>query len=157
MANMHTAVATLEAELEHAKQGKEYYTARVAMLTELIDKAKAVEDLDDVGSSPRGKARGRRAGTKPSSTSISTRQKANGNGLSDLPKTGKDFWLGLIDSTPLHASQIFEAAVKNLKSELSAEARKKLYARMSATLKDLVNRNALKHEGKGRRGTYAKA
>lgn len=74
-----------------------------------------------------------------------------------LPKTGNEFWLGLLGSEPLGRADIFAAACTALNIKPDAEQQKKLQFRMASTLDSMVKTQQVRSDGKGRQRTFAAA
>lgn len=149
MSNLKVAKDAIKAELEHARQGVAYYQAKIVSLEEALAK---IEGVGTVAQTDRASedAPKQRRGRKPG-------MKGPGAKSADkLPKTGKDFWTGLLSSTPMSAFDIYNAAVQALGINPSKAVAKKLVQRQGNALSVLSKAGVIASTGSARARQYFK-
>jgi hypothetical protein len=180
VSNLRSARQAIEAELEHARKGMDFYESRVAALQTALQQLENVENTDV---SPNGRKhktkatsqkgagakRGSAARAATGAAESATRQKAAGakragkgksaagaHGASELPATGGDFWLNLITEEPRSAAEISNAAISSLGVPLNKDQIAKLKQRATPTLNTLVASQKIKDMGAGRERRFFK-
>jgi len=142
--NLASARQAIQAELAHARQGMEFYSARVEALETALNQLETVEG-DDSASMDKGRksagtrgrksaasGRGRKARNTDGSEAPSARGTAKvparggkratrearatrgGGDESKLPTTGTDFWLKLVTDEPRTAVEIANVAAQEI-------------------------------------------
>jgi hypothetical protein len=178
--NLTSARRAIQAELSHARQGAEFYMARVEALETALSQLESVDTDDSTlldanegapakrrGAKKQAAKRGRPArkaestagpGRKAASgTSTRTKRgrKAAAGEQGELPTTGTDFWLKLVTDEPKSAVEIANAAAAHL--GLGPEQKtqiQKLKQRVAPALATLVSTEKIQHEGAGRQRRY---
>lgn len=145
--NLSSARQAIQAELQHAKQGAEFYQSRVAALEEALEKLDTVDA--ETPAPPRA-----RAGARTGAAKGGGRRMQNARGGSQLPSTGGDFWPDLITEQPQSAPEILNAAVKALGITPSKGDLKKLSQRQANALNALVKAHKIEDSGAGRARRY---
>lgn len=140
--NIKRAVAAIQAEIKHAKQGMAHYEKQVVSLEG------ALAQLGGIGQVGPVKAK---RGRKPKAEAVETKPtKGRGRKGRDLPFTGGDFWESLITAKPQSASDVLKAAPIKLGITPDKAQIKKLQSRMVFALNALVKAGTIKDSGKGR-------
>lgn len=141
MSNLRTALLAIEAELAYTRQGLAYYRSRVEALEAALAKLDNVEGREESAAAASGARH-----------SPARRKEASGADMAgdDLPRTSKEFWLGLIGEAPLSFAEIQAAAVRTLGIEPSARQSRKLAQRQANILSVLTRTGAVSSSGSGR-------
>ena len=178
--NLESAKAAIEAEIAHAKQGVAHFLLRVEALEKAIAHLVAVDggvlDVQPVAATPLAKAKASKAkvaksitraklltadvATKPvESPKSATKGKATkpAKGGKELPFTGGDYWVNLLDVEPKSASEILDAAIGKLEFQPTKEHKQKLAGRMTFSLNALVKTGKIQDSGTGRARRFFKA
>lgn len=147
MQSLASAKEALKAELEHVRQGAEYYQSLVSALEEALAKLEGFEPEDEEMVKPPRQQK--RAETAPKKAAKRGRpgRPAKGTTSDRLPPTGMDFWLKLISDEPKSAGDILNAAVSELGIDPNDEQLKKLSQRQTYALNTLVKENKIADSG----------
>lgn len=154
MANLGPAAKAVEQELNHARQGMQYYAKLVENLEGVLE---TLTTLDTPTTGARTRTRtavptnGRRKSSDKTKAAVT-----KGAKQSRLPSTGKDFWPTLLTDTPQPASEVLKAAINALGIKPDADDRKKLTQRMSNALSVMAKSGEIKAEGSARARLYSK-
>lgn len=149
MSNIEAARRAIEAEITHTKEGLAYYQQRVESLQNMLDSLGFANGGADSGgrkSAPAPEARPAKRG----------RPRKSAQSPKSLPRTGGDFWAGLVTQAPQFGPDILAAAIAKLGFEPTAEQRKALGNRMAPALAALVKSGKVADSGKGRLHRYFK-
>jgi hypothetical protein len=147
MPSLKSAVEALEKALDHARKGKEFYSAQVDKLEKAIATIKEM-DIDSV---PDADA----VDVDYSAIAASGRAHANESKRS-LPRTGQEFWLSLITAQAKPASHILADAIKALGIDPTEEERKKLANRLAIALFNATKAKHIKATGPRRSRLYSR-
>jgi len=157
MSNLQSAKAAIKAEIDHARQGLDFYRERVEVLEQTLAR------LDEV-SVPQegiGRGRGRKAADSQPAGGKSTRgggrkrrAAAADGGDADLPYTGGDYWLNLVGGDPRTAAEILRAAIDSLGFTPSKAQVQKLRQRLTAALQLMLQAKKIQDNGSGRERRY---
>ncbi len=172
--NLESAKAAIEAEIAHAKQGLSHFNARIEALEKTIAHLVTVDggvlDTKPFTAAPVAKSKGQAVAKPVTSTKAEKAAKPakaeksatkakpakpakRGN---QLPFTGGDYWVDLLDVEPKSASEILDAAIGKLGFKPTKEHKQKLAGRMSFALNDLVKVGKIKDSGAGRARRFFK-
>jgi len=146
MQSLASAKEALKAELDHVRQGAEYYQSLVVALEEALAKLEGFvepEDEEMMSQTPRPPKRSVVAPKKAAKRGRPAKSAVGGR----LPPTGMDFWLKLISDEPKSASDILNAAVSVLGIDPNEEQLKKLSQRQTYALNTLVKENKIADSG----------
>lgn len=153
MSNLSSAKQAIQSELDYAKRGFAFYTSRVDALEQ------ALREIDRACTGvPAGRHIDTKSGAReqrPSNAGLKSgrsRLHADGepDGAYELPSTGGDFWPDLISSREKSGREILASAIAKLGFTPSSAQIKKLSARMTTALNNLVKANIIKDTGSGR-------
>lgn len=147
MTNLESAKAAILAELDHARQGLNYYTAQVEVLETALA---ALSSVQTEGSKRAQPTRKRKLASKVKKGAAAKPSNVK------LPATGKEFWTSLITNEPQSARQLLDAAVKVLEINPSKDDLKKLAQRQANALHMLVKARTISDTGAGRNRRYLK-
>lgn len=155
MANLGPAAKAVEQELNHARQGMQYYAKLVENLEGVLE---TLTTLDTPATGTRTRTRTAAAPAKVKGKTADTPKATATKGAkqSKLPSTGKDFWPTLLTDTPQPASEVLKAAINALGIKPDADDRKKLTQRMSNALSVMAKNGDIKAEGSARARLYSK-
>jgi len=184
--NLASARQSIQAELAHAREGIAFYMERVEALESALAQLENVEEGLDVdgAASKRGKIGQRTRGTdqgearnrrtdgdgrrtaRKEASGATGKMRRTGTGksargatdASTLPKTGIEFWLELVTSSPQTAIDIANAAVSRL--GFGADQREqiqKLKQRVAPALASLLKAGRIEDSGSGRNRRYHKS
>lgn len=142
--NIKRAMAAIQAELAHARQGVAHYEQLVTNLQG------ALNQLDGVGGGNQSAAPKSKRGRKPKAVPVDVPKPRGRKAKGDLPFTGGDFWESLVTATPAAAKDVLAAAQKKLDISPDRAHVKKLTNRMVFALNSLVKAGAIKDSGRGR-------
>lgn len=146
MSNIDKARRAIEAEIKHAQKGLAFYQQRVDSLHAM---------LGSLGGGVTSVGGGRK--TSPEAAQPAKRGRPRKAAApQELPKTGGNFWAGLVSKQPQFGPDILAAAVAKLGFEPTAEQRKALGNRMAPALAALVKSGKVADSGKGRLHRYFK-
>ena len=181
--NLVSARKAIQAELSYAKQGIEYYSARVDALetalnqleivdtdqetsTETRKRKTSVSKEKKAGTGKRGRPRAAQSnghGQAKSEASPSKGRRGRKAGTSSrgdtgLPTTGAEFWLKLITDEPQSAVEIANAAAATvgLKGDQKVQIQK-LKQRVAPALAALVAARKIQDSGAGRERRFFKS
>ena len=160
MSNITAARAALVAELQHAKEGLQFYSARVETFEKLLEQ---LEKVDAGSASPTsGGQRGKRAYKRSGAATAATAgmavidDKQARSGKASLPATRGDFWKNLVTEVPMSNQDILKAATTTLKIRPNPEALKKLKQRLANALTLMTKAGAIKSDGSGRERRFSR-
>ncbi len=164
MSNLEAARAALQAELEHSKTGHAYYATQIVGLEQALAQIASLGGGGIVGGentidlAPKTKRGGKPIASKIAETRSAKLGRPRKLALAPkaLPRTGGDFWAGLVTQAPQFGPDILAAAVAKLGFEPTAEQRKALGNRMAPALAALVKSGKVVDSGKGRLHRYFK-
>jgi len=177
--NLESARHAIQAELMHAKQGVEFYAARVEALetalsqleTVDVEEARATRKNTRKSANVRGTRNGASTSRQKARASESEVNKAAAKGASrrgrpagkdahaqtgkSLPTTGVEFWLKLVTGEPRSAVDIANAAVREigLKPDQKDQIQK-LKQRVAPALATLVSAGKVHDSGVGRQRRF---
>ena len=153
MSNLQSAKEALRAELEHAREGLAYYQSRVEALQQTLSSLSSLDGkaAQSMEMPTRGRRRKNAASEETAKPAKAARSRKS---RSDLPATGKEFWVGLITGEPQSSREILDAAVKSLGITPSGDDLKKLAQRQANALHMLVKAGAIADSGSGRDRRY---
>lgn len=147
MSNLKSAKDALIAEIEHVRQGLEFYQSRIQALEQALATLSSLDGVETAGA--KGK-RGRKSAVGEAGDTAGPKKRASKRSDTSLPATGKEFWMGLITSEPQSAREVLEAAVKALGISPSKDELKKLAQRQANALHMLIKDKAISDTGTGR-------
>lgn len=163
MSNITAARAALVAELQHAKQGLQFYATRIETFEKLLEQLEGVDAGSDSPTSKtsrgqRGKRAYKRSGAVTADTAATTASddKQAGSGKASLPATRGDFWKNLLSDVPMSNKDILKAATTTLKIRPNPEALKKLKQRLANALTLMTKAGSIKSEGSGRERRFSR-
>ena len=148
MSNIDKARRAIEAEISHAKNGLAFYEQRVGSLQAMLASL-GYPDGFDGGGHKSAPAVAAKPGKRGRPRKLAPTPKV-------LPRTGGDFWSGLVAQAPQFGPDILAAAVAKLSFEPTAEQRKVLANRLGPALAALVKSGKVADSGKGRLRRYFK-
>jgi hypothetical protein len=164
--NLEAAKAAIEAELAHAKQGIAHFYARIEALERTIAHLVSIDggvlDTKPFTAMPVAKSKGETV-AKPTRAAKATKaaEPAKGKAVAakpatktknaqELPFTGGDFWINLVEVEPKSASEVLDAAIGKLGIKPTKEQRNKLAGRLTFAINALVKAGKIKDSGAGR-------
>jgi hypothetical protein len=153
MSNIQSAKKSVQLELEHAKQGRDYYQSRIETLEKALAQLASVDAAAATGTGVTRES----AKTKPAGKMATPARSAKStSSTAKLPSTGGDFWIGLITDQPQSAADIMNAAFAKLAVTPTKELKQKLGARMTAALTGLIEAKQIKDSGARRERRFFK-
>ena len=157
--NLRSAKLSIQAELVHAKEGRDYYQAKMDSLESMLAK------IDDLGGAPSGISAKAPIGTnhaddsegvgrKPKKTNVkkakSTKTSDSKKTSQELPRTSEEFWTSIMTDQPKSTTDVLASAISKIGFEPNADQKKKLAQRMTFALNALVRSGKIKDSGAGR-------
>ncbi len=156
MSNITAARAALVAELQHAREGMQFYATRIETFEKLLAQ---LEGVDAGGVSPTSGAKtGKRATKRSGAVSAAIADDAGQAvaGKANLPATRGDFWKNLLSEVPMSNRDILKAATTTLKIRPNPEALKKLKQRLANALTVMTKDGSIKSDGSGRARRFSR-
>lgn len=151
MSNIGDAKKAIQEELKHAREGLEYYRARVATLEATMSQLDGIDNPSGapIGANPQQKRRGRKPGRKPRDQVVPTRN--------ELPSLRGEYWVNFVTSEPQTAAEIFKTAKASLGFEPSKSQLDKLKKSQVYSLNHHVNiSKRIQSSGAGRERRFYK-
>jgi len=148
VSNIDKARRAIEAEISHARKGLAFYEQRVGSLQAMLASL-GYPGGSDGGGRKAAPAEAAKPGKHGRPRKLAPTPKA-------LPRTGGEFWSGLVAQAPQFGPDILAAAIAKLGFEPTAEQRKALGNRMAPALAALVKSGKIADSGKGRLHRYFK-
>ena len=160
MSNITAARAALVAELQHAKQGLQFYATRIETFEKLLEQLEGVDagSASPISGGQRGKRAYKRSGaaTANAADAAASDDKQAGSGKASLPATRGDFWKNLLTDVPMSNKDILKAATTTLKIRPNPEALKKLKQRLANALTLMTKAGSIKSDGSGRERRFSR-
>lgn len=154
MSNITAARAALVAELQHARQGMQFYATRIQTFEKLLTQLEGVDTSN--GAVASGNGGGKRAYQR-SAPAVGKQSAARaGAGNASLPATRGDFWKNLLTEVPMSNQDILTAAIATLKIRPNPEALKKLKQRLANALTMMTRDGSIKSDGSGRARRFSR-
>jgi len=157
MPHLSAAIAAIEAEIAHTKQGLAHFLARVEALEKTIAHLVAIDygTLDEQPSPSDALAeikavKAKAIAAKPTKAATKVKAAEPAKGGNKLPYTGGDFWLNLVTANPQSGAEILHAAIAKLGFKPTWEQVLKLTQRATFAIHTLVKAGKIKDTGKGR-------
>ena len=154
MSNITAARAALVAELQHAKQGMQFYATRIETFEKLLAQLEGVDTESTVPATAAG--RGKRAYKRSSAATAAAGDAVVGSGKTPLPATRGDFWKNLLSEVPMSNKDILKAATATLKIRPNPDALKKLKQRLANALTSMTKDGSIKSDGSGRERRFSR-
>lgn len=160
--HLGTAIHAIEAEIIKAKDGVNFYAARIASLEQVLA---GLSQVSSGAAAETGKAKPREGKAKSNALKLQKPAKKSAGKVKSpgsqkqvakLPFTGGDYWPNLITAEPKHASEVLQSAISQLGFAPTDKQIKMLQQRQTFALNALVKAGKIQDQGSGRGRVFFK-